>query len=201
MSDRLIHDQIEYYRRRAPEYDRTSTPIGDPFEADAERIRAQLRALRPGGRVLELACGTGQWTGLLAEFSAELTAVDASPEMLRLNAEKVGDPRVRYLTADLLSHVPPRRFADFWVLVRACLAPEGRVLFVDEAAHGLWDEDWVDREGGVVRRRLLDGSVHRIVKALWAPSALQERLSGLGWEVSVHSVGPFYWGQGNAHHA
>jgi ubiquinone/menaquinone biosynthesis C-methylase UbiE len=216
VSERLIQDQIEYYRRRAPEYDSTSSPVGDPFDADAERIRAHLRAFRPGGRVLELACGTGQWTAVLAEYAAELTAVDAAPEMLRLNAAKVGDPRVRYVNADLfayepdgryntiffgfwLSHVPPGRFAAFWELVRGFLAPKGRVFFVDEAAHGLWDEDWVDRDAGVVRRRLLDGSVHRIVKALWTPSELQDRLVSLGWEVMVEGAGPFYWGHGVPH--
>ena len=146
MSDRLIRDQIAYYRRRAPEYDRTSTPVGDPFEADTEQIRGHLRAFGPSGRVLELACGTGQWTGLLAESADELTAVDASPEMLTLNAEKVGDPRIRYVAADLfsipadgsydcvffgfwLSHVPPRRLAAFWELLRGLLAPGGRVFF------------------------------------------------------------------------
>ena len=213
MGERVIQEQIAYYRRRAAEYDRTSTPVGDPFEADAERIRSQLRRLRPTGRVLELACGTGQWTGLLAESAAELTAVDASPEMLALNAAKVGEPRVRYVAADLfalvpqgrydsiffgfwLSHVPPHRFDAFWELLRGLLAPGGRVFFVDEAAHGLWDEDWVDRERGIARRRLLDGSVHRIVKSLWIPSELQERLGGIGWDVSVEGIGPFFWGHG-----
>ena len=215
MTDRLIQDQIEYYHRRANEYDRTSTPVGDPFDADAERIRSQLRAFRPGGRVLELACGTGQWTGILAEYADELTALDASPEMLRLNAAKIRDPRVRYVAADLfgfqpdgrydvvffgfwLSHVPPARFAAFWELVRSFLAPDGRVFFVDEAAHGLWDEDWVDRAGAVVRRRLLDGSLHHVVKALWTPSELEERLTTLGWAVLVEAAGPFYWGRGVA---
>ena len=74
--------------------------------------------------------------------------------------------------------------------------PAGRVLFVDEAAHGLWDEDWVDRERGIARRRLLDGSVHRIVKSLWIPSELQERLRGIGWDVIIEGVGPFFWGHG-----
>ncbi|MEP6681504.1 MAG: class I SAM-dependent methyltransferase [Chloroflexota bacterium] len=211
MSARLIADQIEYYRRRASEYDRTSTLPGDPFAADAERIRAHIRALRPSGRVLELACGTGQWTGLLAESADELTAVDASPEMLRLNAEKVADPRIRYITADLfefapdrrydtvffaawLSHVPPERFVAFWELVAACLAPDGRVLFFDETDHGLWAEEWVDRDGAVARRQLLDGSVHRIVKVLWAPSELEARLRQLGWEITVEQSGPFLWG-------
>ena len=44
-----------------------------------------------------------------------------------------------------LSHVPPSRFEPFWSVVEGLLAPDGRVFFVDEATHGLWEEDWVDR--------------------------------------------------------
>lgn len=212
MDDRaLIEEQIAYYRARAGEYDATSTPPDDPFAADAERIRDALRASELRGRVLELAAGTGQWTGLLAELADELVATDASPEMLDLNAAKVGDARVRYRVADafslapsnahdvvffgfFLSHVPPAQFEPFWGVVDGLLAPGGRAVFVDEAAHGLWDEDWVDREAAIVRRPLSDGTVHRAVKVLWRPDDLARRLEELGWAASVHGEGPFYWG-------
>jgi hypothetical protein len=70
--------------------------------------------------------------------------------MLELNRRKVRDPKVRYIAADLfswepddrndvvffglwLSHVPMSRFEQFWDLVADCLAPSGRVFFVDES--------------------------------------------------------------------
>jgi|SRR5919109_1291822 demethylmenaquinone methyltransferase/2-methoxy-6-polyprenyl-1,4-benzoquinol methylase len=211
---RLIEEQIAYYRNRAGEYDATSTPPNDPFAAHADVIRAALRAFEPRGRVLELAAGTGQWTSILAEYADELTATDAAPEMLALNAAKVGDPSVRYVVADafayepdrsfdvvffgfFLSHVPRARFETFWSTVRRCLADDGRVFFVDEARHGLWDEAWVTGEsGGVVERRLNDGSLHRAVKVLWPPDDLEVELRALGWAISVRGVGPFYWGSG-----
>jgi len=212
MSDReLLDDQIRYYRARAAEYDTTTTPDEDPYASAANRIRQALRAARPHGRVLELAAGTGQWTGLLAEHADELTAVDASPEMLALNAAKVADPRIRYQVADVfalqathdhdvvffgfwLSHVPPRRFGAFWEVVAGLLAPGGRALFVDEGAHFLWREDWLDEDAGVVRRRLSDGTEHRAVKVLWRADDLQRRLIEIGWDASVHAEEPFYWG-------
>jgi SAM-dependent methyltransferase len=213
MSDReLIEEQIAYYRARAAEYDATSpNPDDDPFADAAGRIRAALRRFEPRGRVVELAAGTGQWTGILADYADQLIATDASPEMLELNAAKVGERGVHYRVADafamdpthdqdvvffgfFLSHVPHGRFEDFWSVVDGLLAPGGRVFFVDEAAHGLWEEDWVDREAGIVRRPLSDGRVHRAVKVLWAPADLEQRLGELGWEVSVNADGPFYWG-------
>ena len=208
----LIDEQIAYYRARAAEYDATSSPEGDPFEADANRIRDALRAFAPRGRVLELAAGTGQWTGILADYADELLVTDASPEMLELNRAKVGErPNVRRHVADalalsaartydvvffgfFLSHVPLARFESFWAGLAALLAPGGRVFFVDEADHGLWDEDWVDREAGIVNRPLTDGSVHRAVKVRWRPKDLERRLGELGWNASVQASGPFYWG-------
>jgi len=187
-------------------------PDGDPFAAHAEAIRAALRALDPPGRVLEIAAGTGQWTGLLAERAGELLVTDAAPEMLDLVRARVGErPGVRFAVSDafalepshafdtvffgfFLSHVPLTLFAAFWSVLEGVLAPGGRVLFVDEGVHDEWQEDWIDAGAGIVRRPLLDGSVHRAVKVHWQPAQLQARLAELGWSASVTPQGPFYWG-------
>lgn len=207
----LLDEQIAYYRARAAEYDTTTTPDADPFAAPARRIRDALRAADLRGRVLEIAAGTGQWTGLLAERADALVALDASPEMLALNAAKVGDSRVEYRVADAfaleasgghdvvffgfwLSHVPLSRFEAFWDVVAGQLAPTGRAVFVDEGEHFLWREAWLDRGAGIVRRRLADGSEHRAVKVLWRAEDLQRRLEELGWDASVRADEPFYWG-------
>jgi ubiquinone/menaquinone biosynthesis C-methylase UbiE len=207
----LLDEQIAYYRERAGEYDATSMPDGDPYAVHAEAIRSAVRETA-AGRVLEIAAGTGQWTGLLADIADELLVTDAAPEMLDLNRAKVGErPNVRYEVVDafalpashafdtvffgfFMSHVPPRRFETFWCVLEDLTAPGGRVVFVDEAAPGISDEDWIDRPAGIVRRRLQEGSVHRAVKVVWEPAALGERLRGLGWNASVHPAGPFYWG-------
>ncbi len=209
----LLDDQIRYYRAGAAEYDETSpSPEDDQFAADAARIRDALRAFEPRGRVLELAAGTGQWTGLLADHADELTVTDASPEMLELNRAKVGDrANTQYEVVDafgivpahsfdtvffgfFLSHVPPGRFEAVWSVVEGLLAPGGRVFFVDEGRHFLWREDWVDKTAGVVRRPLADGTVHRAVKVLWGADELARRLQDFGWTASVTDQGPFYWG-------
>jgi len=43
-----------------------------------------------GDRVLEIGCGTGSVTALLLERGARVIAIDQSPEMLELAAERVG---------------------------------------------------------------------------------------------------------------
>jgi SAM-dependent methyltransferase len=208
----LIDEQIAYYRARAAEYDATSTPEGDAFDADTNQICDALRDLALGGRVLELAAGTGQWTGLLAESADELLVTDASDEMLELTRARMGErPNVRYHLADaldltaartydvvffgfFLSHVPIGSFDGFWAGLRGRLAPGGRAVFVDEGPHDVWREDWIDRDAGIVRRPLTDGSVHRAVKVIWGTDELARRLQELGWDASVTAEGPFYWG-------
>ena len=131
-------EQTAYYRARAGEYDKTSA-----YDAVSRAaLVAALEAFAPYGRVLELACGTGEWTVELVKHVAQLTAVDVAPEMLALNRERVGRTDVRYLRADLfawtpperydvvffsawLSHVPPQRFEDFWALSPAASATMG----------------------------------------------------------------------------
>lgn len=207
---RLLDDQIAYYRARAAEYDATF-PEGDPFAEPVEAVREALRAFESRGRVLEIAAGTGQWTGILAETADELVVTDASPEMLELNHAKVGERGIDYRVADafsmpathdfdavvfgfFLSHVPLSRFDAFWSMVAGLLVPDGRVFFVDEGDHGLWEEDWIDRGAGIVHRPLSDGSPHRAVKVLWRTAELRDRLVELGWNASVTAEGPFYWG-------
>jgi ubiquinone/menaquinone biosynthesis C-methylase UbiE len=63
VTDEVLADQVDYYRRRAGEYDVTA--YGDVAAARA-RIARLVAEMRPTGRVLEIACGTGLWTEALA---------------------------------------------------------------------------------------------------------------------------------------
>ena len=153
----LLHDQIEYYRARAPEYaewfDRKGRyDKGSDHSArwarEVNQVRRELTTLGLRGSVLELACGTGIWTAELAKQDVAITAVDSSPEALAINRERLEGHPVRYIEADLfelesrerfdavvftfwLSHVPPDRFDWFWSFVDRSLAPDGQVFFVD----------------------------------------------------------------------
>src|SRR4051794_39683713 len=77
--DALLTEQVAYYRARAPEYeaDGLDLPGGD-------ELVAALESFKPGGRVLELACGPGTWTPRLVRHADSVTAVDAAPEMLAI---------------------------------------------------------------------------------------------------------------------
>ncbi|TDC97243.1 class I SAM-dependent methyltransferase [Nonomuraea deserti] len=206
----LLDEQAGYYRAVAPEYERHALPF-----PGASELSAALDAFRPAGSVLELACGPGTWTARLLQHATDVTALDASPEMLAIASTRVGeDERVRFVSADLfrwrperrydvvffgfwLSHVPPERFVSFWSLVADCLKPGGRVFFVDDS-YRTADELIEGEQSVTIQRRLMDGTAYRIVKVPHRPADLERQLERIGWRITIHSTsGPLFWGAGN----
>ena len=221
MDRELLDEQISYYRARATEYDEWFFRQGRYDRGETHRrlwlaeiaeVEAALREARPRGRVLELACGTGLWTRRLVESAAEVTAIDASPEVLQINRERLASERVRYVEADVfswqptdsfdfvffgfwLSHVPPDRFESFWTTVRAALQPGGFVFFVDNANDpevAARDHAFPEVGSFVMDRKLNDGRRFRVVKVLYGPAALQQRLEGLRWRGYVRTPGRYF---------
>ena len=105
--DELLAEQAAYYRARAPVYDdwwegRGTDPRSDELRAawmdERSRLEADLdewSTALAGSSMLELAAGTGNITRLAARHAARLTAVDASPETLAINSDKLGATRIR----------------------------------------------------------------------------------------------------------
>lgn len=224
--DDLLAEQRAFYQARAPEYDewwqrRGRYDRGDEgdrieWNREVDVVDTALAAFGPRGDVLELAGGTGWWTERLARTAARLTVVDASPETLALNRERVRRPDVDYIVADLfswrpsrrfdvvffsfwLSHVPRNRFGEFWSLVRSCLTPEGRVFLVDSRddptpSPAVTDPVVVEYGPDLHRRRLNDGSEYRVVKVMYEPEELQSLVESEGWRVEMDGTRRFIFG-------
>lgn len=219
-NERLVSDQVAYYRARAGEYDQWFFREGRydrgpehraAWFAEIDAITSALAGSIHDADVLELACGTGLWTERLAQHNRTLLAVDSSPEVIAINRSRTQAGHAEYEVADVfswqsprqfdavffafwLSHVPPAAFEKFWGSVGSALKPGGKVFLVDsllEQTSTAKDHQAVD-DSGVVRRKLNDGREFDIVKVFYQPAQLQRRLSDLGWNGWVKSGGKFF---------
>jgi SAM-dependent methyltransferase len=193
----LVAEQVAYYRARAPDYD--DVYLGKDWDRCIEELPI-------AGDVLELACGSGHWTRLLAARARSVTAIDAAPEMLALARQRAKDLPVEFIQADVfawqpprrydtvffafwLTHVPPARFAAFWSMVGAALAPGGLVCFIDSSSGERGSEQVLaDQSTPTVCRRLRDGTEHRVVKVYYTPGELVARLAELGWSTKIRET-------------
>jgi SAM-dependent methyltransferase len=213
-----LREQLDYYRARADGIDEWWLRDGlherdrASWLADVATVVDALERFRPRGRVLELAGGTGTWSERLLGYADELTVVDGAPEMLALNAARLQSAPVRYVQADLfdwapaeradtvffsfwLSHVPPERFTAFWRLVDDCLAPGGRVFFVDsrpEETSTAVDHASAQHGAPLVERRVKDGRRFHVYKIFYEALALTEQLRALGWRFDVRESSRYF---------
>jgi demethylmenaquinone methyltransferase/2-methoxy-6-polyprenyl-1,4-benzoquinol methylase len=217
-----IDEQIAYYRARASEYDewffrRARYDHGDEanrlWSREAAALRQQVSALPPCGSVLELACGTGIWTGLLCHIGRCVTAVDSSPEVIAINRAKLPSAAVEYIQADLfaweppasydlvfiafwLSHVPPEELDPFLAKVSRAVRPAGLVFAMDslpDDLSGAAGAQPKDPSRTVELRRINDGREFRVVKVYYRPEQLQSAFARHGFTASVGSTGRFFW--------
>lgn len=196
--DELRDPLVDYYGRRAPEYERIYERDDPMAQAELLEIRQLIRDTFRGRRVLEVACGTGYWTRILAQVSESVTAIDASPEVLA-EAEKKGlGPAVRFRNADAyelagvpdsynaalaafwFSHIPRHRVSSFLAQLHDRLDPGAVVVMVDNV--------FVPGLGGrLIRSRatsdtfklrsLLTGAEQPVLKNYYSEQALERSFS------------------------
>lgn len=108
-----------------------------------------------GTRVLDVGCGVGRWSRLLAARGARVTGVDLSPTMIAqarqraardgvadrcrfevrdLSSLDVGEQFDLVLSVTVLQHIlDPERLRDALAAMRAHLAPGGRMILLEAA--------------------------------------------------------------------
>jgi len=208
-SDRQLSD---YYAARAGEYER----IYDKPERQTDLAR--LRQLIPGyfvdRNVLEIACGTGYWTQLIAPVARNVSAIDINPETLAIARSKdFPSDRVSLEVADVYD-LPPRynaftgAFAGFWwshvpraerrrfvETLHQALSSGAVVVALDNRyiEGSSTPISHVDADGNSFqRRRLADGSEHVVLKNFPAESELMAEISDCATAVEYTTL-DYYW--------
>ena len=202
-----------YYDERAGEYvdwflrtglyDRPETNA--PFLSGLRQLEEEVTALgaRGAGRILEVACGIGWWTSLLAQSGREVIAFDYGPRMLaecrkRLAHNEADAALVRAsayafpfadsamsgcLMGFFFSHVPHADVGPLLGAVNRAVRPGGEVLIIDSSLPALDD---VETE--VQQRPLRDGSLHPALKVYYGASGLSRILEPFAENLTVKKV-------------
>jgi SAM-dependent methyltransferase len=198
---------VSYYRRRASEYEAIyAKPERQP---DLARLKDEIPARLRRARVLEIACGTGYWTELIAPVAALVVAIDLAEEPMRIARNKTCRGDVRFEIADAYalpsslgsfdaalavfwwSHIPRERIAVFLASLHARLEPDARVVLMDnryvEGSSTPITE--IDTHGNTYQmRRLGDGTPVRVLKNFPSEDELRSHLPGLRYEALE-----YYW--------
>jgi demethylmenaquinone methyltransferase/2-methoxy-6-polyprenyl-1,4-benzoquinol methylase len=191
-------DLIEYYRRRAGEYE--AFYAKPERQADLLLLKKKLAELLKHARVLEVACGTGYWTTVIASAAESVTATDAAEEPMNIaRAKPYPKANVAFVEADAYalpqslgrfnaafagfwwSHVPRERLKEFLASLHARLEPGASVILLDN----LYVEGnstpivEADANGNTYQlRQLGDGSRFRVMKNYPTKDELRGLLPG-----------------------
>jgi len=105
---------LQHFAESAPRYDLATRGLS--LGQDGSWKRALVGGLPPkqGAFCLDVACGTGDVTGLLAEkySDGEIEGVDLTPEMIRIAEERNKNPRVHFRCGDMSRLDLPDRSVD-----------------------------------------------------------------------------------------
>ena len=201
-----------YYAKRAAEYERIYAK--PERQADLHALRTRIRQMFSGRKLLELACGTGYWTEVIAASAAQVTAIDVNEEVLQIARAKVYPAnRVEFLRADCFSppdfgrrhdalfagfwwsHVSAARIDAFLETASPTVAPGALIVFLDNryVEGSSTPISRRDADGNSYQLRTLeDGSTHEVLKNFPSEGELIRRASGCGWGAHVELL-EHYW--------
>ena len=206
---KLVEGMREYYAARAPWHDCYMGYTGNTaMEELLAPIVAVVEELLSGHDVLEVACGTGNWTGVLARRAASVLATDVNESTLRraeakdrpagvasfqvsdaYTLEGVRGGFTGAFASDWWSHVPRSLLPAFLDNVHGRLEKGARVVFLDmlPSDHPDLTPYRQDDEGNAICRRTLpDGRVFDVVKNFPSRSDVLESVTGRGGGAEYH---------------
>jgi SAM-dependent methyltransferase len=206
-----------FYAKTAAVYDAAS----DRHERanDLGQLREMVAHLARGHVILELACGTGYWTEVMAATAERIVATDTSAEMLalaarrRLPADKVGfrEADALNLPADLGEFTAV--FIGFWwshllrdeqeAFLKQLRARVGKDADRRPVQLIILDDAYVEGSSTTIARTDLQGNTFQYVttpdgervelpKSYPTDSTLRKRLGDAGREIKIVRM-EYYW--------
>ena len=120
---------IEYYNNEADRFFESTVSV------DFSKIQEQfLKYVKPGGRILDLGCGSGRDSRAFLERGYEVVAVDGSRELAKIAGAYIGQ---KVIVADFREFEPEGTFDGIWACASLLHLPKGEIAAVmrQMAAH------------------------------------------------------------------
>lgn len=190
-----------YYDARAPWHDEyLNYTTNEAKERLLRPIINDIENLLPDKDVLEIACGTGNWTQVLSKRAKSVLATDVNQSMIDIAGKKefignnvnfkvisaydISQIESNYdiiFMADWFSHIPKSAIDKFIEDIGSLLKPDGYLIIIDMIPHkdDLIDA-YTDVDGNCIGKRTLpDGTKFEVIKNLPSENDLREYFSGL----------------------
>jgi len=203
---------IDYYAKRASEYERIYAK--PERQNDLEVLRNLFGETLAGESVLEIACGTGYWTQVVAQTAKAVTATDINEEVLQIARSKNYGCEVSFQKADAfdLNLAPQNNFtaglaAAWWSHLRKSqiksfllhfhrLFPPGSLLvFMDNkfVPGSNTPISRTDDEGNTCQlRKLEDGSKYEVLKNFTDEKEIRTIIGNSASEICWTEL-QYYW--------
>ena len=209
---RVIDDTIRYYAARAKEYDRTAGYEDIVSETIRYKMKVSFRRVLKGRRILEIACGTGYWTRVIATTARKVLATDINEGMLELAKHRLsGFRNVQFRKADAYtlegvkgpfdsafshwwwSHVPRAMLRPFLENLHKRLEPGSFVLFTDHLTSHEPKRRRNSRGDIFEERKLENGKRYRIIKNCPSDEEVHNVLKGIARNIRFKEHIEGYW--------
>jgi SAM-dependent methyltransferase len=207
----ITEQSAQFYAKSASNHDR----VYDKPERqhDLAEMRAHVAEALRGHVVLELACGTGYWTDIIAASADSVVATDINPEMIalaKLRGLPAGKVQLRVADATSLpddlgsftavfigfwwSHVKREQQEKFLAHLRSKVGDIVLVLLDDAYVEGSSETvARTDLEGNTYHIRVApDGDRYEIPKTYPSDSALRKKLASSVREIKIVRL-EYYW--------
>ncbi len=202
----------EYYKLQATEYHHkyygNDTESDECVKAEVELLQSTLKGLD----VLEIACGTGFWTKIVAETAKSIVATDTNPSMIAEAKKRLSHlSNVSFAVADAYSlqnvsegftgafavlfwcHIPRERIREFLTILHRKLAPGAPVVFICQLEDSDAESHIRDEYGNTLAQRRICGRNFTLVKNIPGKEQLLEDLKDFSEDIRYRVHSGSYW--------
>lgn len=173
----------------------------DRYEKEREQLKEKLRYYCHDKTVLELGCGTGDWTKFIAEVSKSVVCIDASQNMIKRAKERFTDSTIQpyFIQGDFLdetlhiepcdivvsyfalSFLPPPIQINLLSNMKKWVKKDGCCLFGESMKFALLPS--IGLGCRKIQRRTIDKKEYFLYKEYFSPDQLQKLLVLNGFRV------------------